>query len=154
MRSVGSGLTGGPLCSKLLVGVDFAFDLVANAMSATDCSVLKLTSLGTWTVCSHSAETTKTLLTTPQLMTLQDFDPSPLKESICISMPHRPNCHEFLASWMISKMELSPNTLFCVSCRILTHDRIFMTCRSRSVSFKYNRWSGYKENLSPALAFH
>ena len=53
---------------------------------------------------------TVTYLSTPRLMITHGFDPFPLDESICASMPNRPQCKVTLASWMGPMMVFSHNT--------------------------------------------
>ena len=84
---VGGSFTVGELDSELLVGSDSTFDLDAKATSATEFSMLELPSCRVAVSgnirCLHSAEISATHLSNPRLLTTKDFDPSPLKESIC-----------------------------------------------------------------------
>ena len=58
----------------------------------------------------HPTEIFRTYRSTPRLMTIHDFVPSPPAESICTSRPHRPQCKGIFASWMGPKMVFSPDT--------------------------------------------
>ena len=102
------------MCSELLVGGEFTFDLDAKITSATAFSMLELASCRVTdsghTCCLHSAEISVTYQSSPRLMTTHDVVPSALKQSICTSMPWCPLCSVIFASWKSPQMVLSPNT--------------------------------------------
>ena len=117
--------------------------------------------------CLHSAEISATYLSNPRLITTKDFDPSPLKESICTSMPYRPWCNETFPSWMGPKMVVSLQYTFYFGFKVITHggnSRHVVVISCCSIFFKKKKLVGLERCvplphisrilLRDTLAFH